>query len=85
VARAAGSKRKNFQQPAASVIMSRQQQKKRQQTESKAVTETESHTLMKNLFFTTFSSICYLRNLFPADCFMDKKITGKQSKHTQLC
>lgn len=51
-----------------------QQQEVKQQLET--VSAQQSSILMKNLIRTTISSITYLRNIFPEDCFVDKKLSG---------
>ncbi|EFC42471.1 meiotic specific asynaptic protein [Naegleria gruberi] len=38
---------------------------------------------MRNLMRTAISSVCYLRNLFPEDCFQDKSLSGIQIKSLQ--
>eukprot|EP01087_Luapelamoeba_hula_P014369 TRINITY_DN4198_c1_g1_i1.p1 TRINITY_DN4198_c1_g1~~TRINITY_DN4198_c1_g1_i1.p1 ORF type:complete len:370 (-),score=72.76 TRINITY_DN4198_c1_g1_i1:105-1214(-) len=39
-------------------------------------TQEQSMTLMRNLLRTTVSSICYLRHIFPEECFHDKQLCG---------
>jgi len=46
-----------------------------QQLKTENVTAEQSVTLMKNLFRTSISTICYLRDLFPEDCFKEKRLT----------
>ena len=47
------------------------------------ITHEESLTFMRNFMITTISSVCYLRNLFPEDCFQDKSLSGIQIKSLQ--
>jgi meiosis-specific protein len=44
------------------------------------VTEQESLTVVRNLLRTATSTICYIRNLFPEECFVDRLISGIQIK-----
>lgn len=48
------------------------------------VTKTQSFTLVKNMFRLAVSSICYLRNIFPEECFK-KTSYGGQSVHQLQC
>ncbi|KAL9658557.1 hypothetical protein ABK040_006096 [Willaertia magna] len=51
-----------------------------QQSRTEQITHEESLTLVRNLMRTAISSISYLRNLFPEDCFQDRTISGIQIK-----
>lgn len=51
-----------------------------QQVRSQEVTSQESLTLVRNLMRTAISAVCYLRNLFPEKCFVDRTISGIQIK-----
>lgn len=53
-----------------------QKQVERQDT----VTHSQSLTLIRNLFRTAISSICYLRGLFSEDCFSDRSVVGLNIK-----
>ncbi|KAL0213311.1 hypothetical protein RCL1_006937 [Eukaryota sp. TZLM3-RCL] len=48
----------------------------RQSTSEQSVTQVQSLTLVRNLMRTAISSVCYLRNLFPEDCFEDRPLAG---------
>ncbi|KAL0235057.1 hypothetical protein GEMRC1_001639 [Eukaryota sp. GEM-RC1] len=48
----------------------------RSSTSSETVTAAQSLTLVRNLMRTAISSVCYLRNLFPEDCFEDRPLAG---------
>ncbi|KAG2375185.1 hypothetical protein C9374_010189 [Naegleria lovaniensis] len=54
-----------------------------QQSRTQSVTYEESLTLMRNLMRTAISSVCYLRNIFPEDCFQDKSLSGINIKSLQ--
>mmetsp|Transcript_27702 Transcript_27702/g.44248 ORF Transcript_27702/g.44248 Transcript_27702/m.44248 type:complete len:450 (+) Transcript_27702:42-1391(+) len=43
---------------------------------SKTVSKEESITLVRNLMRTAISTICYLRGIFPEDCFTDRTVSG---------
>ena len=47
-----------------------------QQHAQTELSQQQSATLMRNLLRTAMSSICYLRHLFPEDCFQDRFLTG---------
>lgn len=53
-----------------------QKQVERQDT----VTHNQSLTLVRNLFRTAISSVCYLRGLFPENCFSDRSVVGLNIK-----
>ena len=46
---------------------------KQKPTKQTVWSKTNSTTVMKNLVRTSISQICYLRNMFPHDCFTTKK------------
>jgi hypothetical protein len=43
---------------------------------STCITPPQSLVLMKNMIRLSVSSICYLRNVFPADCFSSRDYAG---------
>ncbi|KAL0210898.1 hypothetical protein P9112_009196 [Eukaryota sp. TZLM1-RC] len=45
-------------------------------TSTESVTSGQSLILVRNLMRTAISSVCYLRNLFPEDCFEDRPLAG---------
>jgi len=47
------------------------------------ITEQQSLIVVRNLMRTATSTICYLRNLFPEECFIDRSISGLQIKSLQ--
>ena len=49
-----------------------------------SVTKQQSTTLLKNMFRISISSICYLRALFPDECFKHSKY-GSQEVHQLQC
>ena len=49
-------------------------QQQRQSTD--VINSTQSFVLVKNMIRISISSICYIRNLFPAECFSSKEYAG---------
>jgi hypothetical protein len=47
-----------------------------QKTETANVTSTQSLVLLKNMFRLSVSSICYLRGIFPSECFSSRDYAG---------
>ena len=47
-----------------------------QSVEQTNITRTQSISLVKNLIRTAISSIAYVRNLFPQDCFEERSLSG---------
>jgi hypothetical protein len=43
-----------------------------QKQSSKAISETQSLALMRNMLRLSISTICYTRNLFPKSCFAER-------------
>ena len=47
-----------------------------QETKTESISLQQSRVLVKNMFRLSVSSICYLRGIFPDDCFSTKDYAG---------